>query len=89
VTRPRRPWRRRGGRVSGWRERFRAALLERAEFGERHLFGIRHAAEACEFRRQLHVLGDEALDFAIEEETDLAQRVDITLLRQIDHSLRI
>jgi hypothetical protein len=60
-------------------------LGERAEFGKSQLPGIGHAAKAREFRGQLQVLGEEALDFAIEEETDLPQRVDITFLRQIDH----
>ena len=67
----------------------RTTLLERAQFRERELLGIRHAAQPCELRGQLQGLRDEALILAVEEETNLPQGVDIAFLRQVDHALRI
>jgi hypothetical protein len=53
------------------------------------LLGIGEAAHPRELRRQLQRLGDEALIFALEEETDLSQGVNIAFLRQIDHAVSI
>jgi len=47
-------------------------LLQLALHRERELLDMWDTAQACELRRQLEILRDEALVFAIEEETDLA-----------------
>ena len=87
VSWPRGPRRGRRGRGRrGGRERLAAALLQRAQLGERQLLRVREAAEPRELRGQLQILGDEALVLAIEEQADLAQRVDVALLRQIHHA---
>ncbi len=80
---------RRRGRCAGGGQHLRTTLLERAQFRERELLGIRHAAQPCELRGQLQGLRDEALILAVEEETNLPQGVDIAFLRQVDHALRI
>ena len=67
--------RRRGVGVSALKD-LRARLLQLVLHREGQLLEVRHAAQARELRGQLQILGDEALVFAIEEETDLAQRVD-------------
>lgn len=53
------------------------------------MLDVRHAAQSREFRSQPADGVDEALVFAIKEETDLAQRVDIPLVRQLHHVRRI
>jgi hypothetical protein len=42
-----------------------------------------------ELRRQLEGLGDEALILAIEEQADLAKRLKVAFVGQLDHSGRI
>jgi hypothetical protein len=64
-------------------------LLERTHLGERQLLGIGQSTHARELRGQRQRLGDEALVFALEEETDLPQGLDIAFLRQIDHASSI
>jgi hypothetical protein len=58
-------------------------LLPQDEF---QLFRIGDAAEPRELRSQLQILRDEASIFAIEEEADLAKRVDIALVRELHHA---
>jgi hypothetical protein len=53
------------------------------------LRGIGHAAEARDLRRQFQGLRDEALIFAIEEETDLTKRFKVVFLGQLHHAPRI
>jgi hypothetical protein len=49
------------------------------------LLGIGHASQTGHFRRQFQRLRDEALIFAIEEETDLAKRFKIVFLGELHH----
>jgi hypothetical protein len=82
--------RRRGRRAAGRRVPvLRPRLFQGAQLGQRQLFRIGDATEPRELRRQLQRLGQEPLILALEEETDLTQRVDVALLRQIDHVLSI
>ena len=74
--------------VPGAREDLRARLLELLPQRELQLFRIGDAAQPRELRGQLQILRDEALIFAIEEETDLAKRVDIALVRELHHRRR-
>jgi hypothetical protein len=53
---------------------------------EGQLLDVRDPAQARELRRQLQVLRNEALIFAIEEETDLAKRVDVVFFAELHHS---
>ena len=86
-----RPWPGRAGR--GARRRRRRAvedrgarLLQRLLDGERELVDVGESAQARELRGQLEILGDEALIFAIEEETDLAKRLDVAFVRELHHA---
>ena len=53
------------------------------------LLDVRDAAQACELRRQFEGLGDEALILAIEEETDLAKRLNVAFVGQLHHAARL
>ena len=64
-------------------------LLQVLERGQLELLRIRQAAQPGEFRGQFQRLRDEALIFAIEEETDLTKRFQILFFRQFHHALRI
>jgi hypothetical protein len=61
------PWR---GRRGGWRalKDLGARLLQLTLDRERELLDVRDATQARELRRQLEILRNEALVFAIEEE---------------------
>jgi hypothetical protein len=61
----------------------------RLQLGECELLGIGQSAHARELRGQLQRLGDEAVVFALEEETDLPQGLDIAFLRQINNGCGI
>ena len=61
-------------------------LLEFLQDGELQLLRISHAAESGDFRREFQRLRDEALIFAIEEETDLAKRFKVVFLGELHHS---
>jgi hypothetical protein len=63
-----------------------AHLLQFALHRERQLLDVRDATQPRELRRQLKILGDEALVFAIEEETDLAERLDVVFVSELDHA---
>jgi hypothetical protein len=63
----------------------RAPPFELLEDGQLQLRRIGHAAEAGHLRRQFQGLRDEALIFAIEEETDLAKRFKVVFLGQLHH----
>ena len=69
-----------GGRRDLARKGLGPRLLELLPEDEFQLFGIGDAAQPRELRGQLQILGDEALIFAIEQEADLAQRVDVALV---------
>lgn len=84
VPGPRRP-RRLRRRVRRAGKDLRARLFELLPQDECELFGIGDAAQARELRGQLQVLRDQALIFAIEEQADLPQRVDIALVRELHH----
>ena len=62
-----------------------ARLLELLPKDEFELFRVGDAAQTRELRGQLQILGDEALILAIEQAADLAQRVDIALVREFHH----
>jgi hypothetical protein len=64
----------------------RARLLKIVLDREGQLLDVGNSAQARELRRQLQVLRNEALIFAIEEETDLAKRVDVVFLAKLHHS---
>jgi hypothetical protein len=66
----------------------RASLLQIVEDGQLELLGI-VAPQACELRGQFQRLRDEALIFAIEEETNLTKRFKVVFLGQLHHSLCI
>jgi hypothetical protein len=67
----------------------RAPLLELFQDRQVQLLGIGDASQAGDFRGQFERLRDEALIFAIEEETDLAKRFKVMLLGQLHHRRRI
>jgi hypothetical protein len=76
---------RRGGSL----QQLRTSLLEILQDRQVELLGVGHTLEARDFRGQFQGLGNEALIFAIEEETDLTKRFKVLFLRQFDHALRI
>lgn len=53
---------------------------------EGQLLDVGDPAQARELRRQLKVLGNEPLIFAIKKETDLAKRVDVVFFAELHHS---
>ena len=63
----------------------RARLLQRLLDGERELGDLGQPAHPRELGRQLEILGDEALILAIEEETDLAQCLDVAFFTERHH----
>ena len=79
----------RGGLRRRARENRRARLLERLHGGEGQLLRVRQPPQARELRGQLPVLDDEPLEFAIEEETNLTERVEVLFLRELHHPMRI
>jgi hypothetical protein len=86
VARPRGPGRaprRGGGRPV---EDGRTRLLQRLLDGEGELGDLRQSAQPGEFRRQLEILGDEALILALEEEADLAQGVEVAFFAERHHA---
>jgi hypothetical protein len=88
MTRLRRAFRRRG-RVARGNDRvpkdLRASLLEILEHRELELLRVRQTLEAREFSGEVECLGNEALIFAIEEQTDLAERFKVLFLGQLHH----
>jgi hypothetical protein len=66
-----------------------ARLLQFLQQRQLELLGVRNAAQSREFRRHPAELLNEALIFAIEEETDLPERFEIALVAQLHHSPRI
>jgi hypothetical protein len=67
----------------------RARLQELLLDAKRELLHSRQTPESCEPRRQLEILRNEALILSVEEETDLAERLDILFVAQRDHVSRI
>jgi len=49
------------------------------------LLNVRDATQTRELRRQLEILRDQALVFPIEEQTDLAERLDVVFVSELDH----
>ena len=73
----------------GTREDLRVCLLQFQPRNERELLRVRQPTHAREFRGQVPVLRDETLNFAIEEETNLAERLEVLFLRELYHPTRI
>jgi len=63
----------------------RARLLELLLDAERELFHGGQAAQAGELRRQLEIFCNEALILSVEQETNLAERLEIVFVAQPDH----
>lgn len=70
-----------GGPVEDRRPR----LLQRLLDGEGELGDLREAAQAGQLRGQLEILRDEPLILALEEETDLPERLDVAFFRERHH----
>ena len=84
VARPRGPRGRRRLRRRAVEDR-RAGLLQRLLDGERELGDLGESAQPRELRGQLEILGDEPLILALEEETDLPERLDVAFFRERHH----
>ena len=63
----------------------RPRLLQRLLDGERELGDLGQSAQPRELRGQLEILGDEALILALEEETDLPERLDVAFFSERHH----
>jgi hypothetical protein len=61
-------------------------LLQRLLDREGELSDLGESAQARELRRQLEILGYEPLILALEEETDLPERLDIAFVRERHHA---
>jgi hypothetical protein len=89
MARLRRSHRRRRRCAPGTRlivaKHLRPSVLELLQDRQLQLLGIGHAAQTSDFRRQFQRLCDEALIFAIEEETDLAKRFKVVFLGELHH----
>ena len=78
------------GHRRDWRLKdLRARRLEIALHDQVQLLDVALAAQARQLRSQLEVRGDQALIFAIEEETNLPQRFEIAFVGQLHHVSRI
>jgi hypothetical protein len=86
-------WRARAGRGLGaarvTSKHLCARVLEFLQERQLELLDIRRATQPGELRRQLADFVNEALILAIEEDTDLAQRIEIAFVFQLHHSPRI
>jgi hypothetical protein len=86
-------WRARAGRGLGAArvtlKHLCARVLKLLQERQLELLDIRRATQPGELRRQLTDFVNEALILAIEEETDLTQRVEIVFVFQLHHSPRI
>src|SRR5262249_7133773 len=82
-----------GGRFAGGPrgglQQSRAALLEVVEHRQLELLRMWQPLEARALRRQFQSLRDQALIFAVEEETDLAKRFKVLFLGQLHHACGI
>ena len=78
----------RGGRRPALQNR-RARLQELLLDAKRELLHGGQASESRELRRQFEILRNEALILSVEEETDLAERLEILFVAQRDHVSRI
>src|SRR5581483_1399766 len=67
----------------------RARLLELLLDAERELLHGGQAAQAGELRGQLEILRNEPLILSVEEETNLAERLEIVFVAERDHVSRI
>ena len=85
MSRLRSPRRRRGRRFFALKN-LGACLLEFALHRERQLLDVRDATQPRELRRQLEILRNEALIFAIEEQPDLAKCLDVMFVSELDHA---
>jgi hypothetical protein len=89
------PWPGRGGRLTdaagtgaaGVKD-LRAGLLQPVHRGKRQLLRVRQSAQPGELRGQLPVFDNQSLDFAIKEETNLAERLEILFFGQLHHPPR-
>ena len=83
------PGRAAGGAAPACRRRAvedrRARLVERLLHRKRELRDLGESAQPRELRSQLEILGDEALILALEEETDLPERLDVAFVRERHH----
>ncbi len=79
--------RRRRGRRRLALENGRPGLLQRLRDRQRQLRDLGPPAQARELRRQLQILGDEPLVLALEEPTDLAERLDLAFVSERHHGV--
>jgi hypothetical protein len=89
MTRRRRPLQLRGRCARGigvGLKHLRASPLDILKHRELELLRMRQTLQARELRGRVQRLRDEALIFAIEEETDLAKRFKVLFLGQLHHS---